>query len=614
MWFGVLAGLVEGPGLLLFQSVNWARWGPTLHASREIIWISVLMDVVLFSVTAAVVCGICRWLCPQATLRAVVFALTVLTIYDWLTVTGRLYRGSSLLFALGVSAAFSAWTQGRPEITRRFWKRSLPWAIAAAVLAAAGVQGSRRLEERHALAGLPAPDPHAPNVLVIVIDTLRADHVSAYGYPRPTTPNLDRLAREGVLFENAIAPCSWSLPSHASLVTGRYQFEHGVANLGPVPVFGWGRSGLGGQPTLGEALEKRGYRTGAFSANRGYFTRDLGFGRGFSRFEDYFHSPEDMFLRSLYGREFAHAYLTRTDHSLVRRMLAALGFTALLDRDTEGWESHRGPMGIRKRADVVNAETLRWISADTHRPFFAFLNYMDVHSPYGVPEAYHPQPAWGSASDVDRYDAGVQYADAAIGRLLRGLADQAVLQNTLVIVTSDHGESLGQHGLTYHASTLLWELVHVPLIFWLPGTVPVGVRPAVPVSNVAIAGTVLGLLEKDLLGKTGTKEFPLPSLAALWGREPPVTWPEPISELARNDIMADEDKRAAQQVPTALDGSMKALVAGRWHLIVHETRGSQLYDWHADRAESLDLARTAEGQAAQLALRQDLNEALHPRR
>ena len=107
---------------------------------------------------------------------------------------------------------------------------------------------------------------------MIVVDTLRADHVSSYGYSRATTPNLDRMAQQGVLFENAISTWSWSLPSHVSLLTGRYQFEHGVGAVQPEPWLGWGSKGLGGFRTLGEALEQKGYRTGAFSANRTYFS------------------------------------------------------------------------------------------------------------------------------------------------------------------------------------------------------------------------------------------------------------------------------------------------------------------------------------------------------
>ena len=126
---------------------------------------------------------------------------------------------------------------------------------------------------------------------------------------------------------------------------------------------GWGDKGLGGFATLGEALQQKGYRTGAFSANRTYFSRDLGFGRGFIHFEDYFHSPADMFVRTLYGREFARIYLKRSDHSLVKRMLRKLGCTSLLDQDAEGSGSYGGAFGVRKRADVVNQEAMKWIGS-----------------------------------------------------------------------------------------------------------------------------------------------------------------------------------------------------------------------------------------------------------
>jgi arylsulfatase A-like enzyme len=123
------------------------------------------------------------------------------------------------------------------------------------------------------------------------------------------------LAQQGVLFENSISTTSRSLPSHVSLLTGRYQFEHGVGNVQPEPWLGWGGKGLDGFPTLGEALQQKGNRTGAFSANRTYFTASLGFGRGFQHFEDYFHSPADMFVRAVFGREFARIYLNPSHKS-----------------------------------------------------------------------------------------------------------------------------------------------------------------------------------------------------------------------------------------------------------------------------------------------------------
>src|ERR1700680_908557 len=105
-----------------------------------------------------------------------------------------------------------------------------------------------------------------------------------------------------------------------------------------------------GFPTLGETLERRGHPTGAFSANRTYFSRDLGFGRGFVHFEDYFQSPSDAFVRTLYGREFARIYLKRSEHSLVKRTLRKHGLTSLRDQDAEGSGSYGGAFGVRKRA------------------------------------------------------------------------------------------------------------------------------------------------------------------------------------------------------------------------------------------------------------------------
>ena len=212
-------------------------------------------------------------------------------MYDWFTLTGRLSHLSCVLLATGAGVAFSRWAAKHEAVTLQFVRRTLPLVAGTAVLAWAGIQGGRWLREARAVAGLPPADANAPNVLVIVVDTLRADHLSSFGYPRSTSPNIDHTATQGVLFENAISPSSWTFPSHASLLTGRYQYEHGMDKIGQMPVLSSEAFSPNGLPTLGEALMKKGYRTGAFSANRTFFTQDLGFGRGFVHFEDYFHSP-----------------------------------------------------------------------------------------------------------------------------------------------------------------------------------------------------------------------------------------------------------------------------------------------------------------------------------
>lgn len=590
-WFAVLTGLIEGVGLLLFQRVNAARWGPMLHVSEQIVWISVVVDLILFSVLAIAIAVVSRFVPRMRPIRIAAFLLSSAAAYDWLTVPARLYHSSCLLLAIGVGAAFTRWMSKREAGILRFWRRTLPWLAATAVLALIAIQGGRWWREQRALAQLPSPPPGAPNVLVIVVDTLRADHLSSYGYLRPTSPNIDRIAQEGVLFENALSTCSWSFPSHVSLMTGRYQFEHGMGNVPRIPLYGGGPS-FSGYPTLGEAFEQRGYRTAAFSANRTYFSRDLGFGRGFPHFEDYFHSPADMFVRTLYGREFSRIYLSRSDKSKPKRLLRWLGMDSMLDPDEEGSGSYGGTEGVRKRATVVNRELLNWIDgASRPRPFFAFLNYFDVHGPYGGPRSY-PKPAWPQDTAVDKYDDSVRYVDDVIGSLRTEFEKRGLAGNTLLVITSDHGEALGQHELSSHGNALYRELIDVPLIFWYPGHIPAGVKVAVPVTNAALAATLM-----DVLG--ASTNFPGPSLGALWkGSQPISEWPSPLSELAESKYPGKQDRSAESLVPMAVAGPMKSLMTPQWHLIVHKRLGIQLYDWVHDPGEMNNLIYTSAGVAA----------------
>ncbi|MBZ5704023.1 MAG: sulfatase [Acidobacteriia bacterium] len=605
-WFAVSTGLIEGAGLLLFQRVNAARWGPMLHVSEPIIWISVVVDLILFSVLAIAIAVVSRIVPRLPPVRVAVFLLSSAAAYDWLTVTARLYHSSCLLLAIGVGAVFTRWMDKRDAGVLRFWRRTMPWLAAAAVLALVAIQGGRWWREQRAVASLPSAAPNSPNVLVIVVDTLRADHLSSFGYARPTSPNIDRMAQQGVLFENAFSTCSWSFPSHVSLLTGRYQFEHGIENMLPIPVFGSGGPNLGGYPTIGEALERRGYRTGAFSANRAWFSRDLGFDRGFIHFEDYFHSVPDMFVRTLYGREFSRLVLARTDHSKYRRALRWLGFEAILDKDDEGLGHSGGSPGVRKRATVVNQELLQWIDRGTHHPFFAFLNYFDVHEPYGGPRSF-AAPAWPQSTRVDQYDDGVKYVDDSVGELMTELERRGLAGNTMVVITSDHGEELGQHGLRTHGAALYKGEIHVPLIFWFPGHVPRGVRVSAPITIAALPATVLNILGN----KAAATQFPASSLSLLWHTsQPPATWPGVLSELAQNNYSINPHEEPAHPVPTAGAGSMKSLVSGQWHFIVHKTFGDQLYDWVYDPNESLNLIGSPEGQVVAGKLSSQMRDVL----
>jgi len=595
-WFGIFAGLTEGAGLLLFQRINWTQWGRLMHVSKEILWISPLVDLIFFLMVSLLVWLISRFSPRIPTIQVLVFLLTFLSIYDWLTLTNRLYHRACLILALGVAAAFLRWTAKREASSLTFWKRSTPWLVSVFLLALLVLQGGKWAHEKIAVAKLPAAPRSAPNVLVIVLDTLRADHLSSYGYFRTTSPEIDRIASQGVLFENAIAPCSWSLPSHASLLTGRAPSDHGMQNVQPMPWLGWGKNGLGGYPTLGEVLRHRGYRTGAFSANRIYFTSNVGLGRGFIHFEDYFDSVGDSFVRTVYGREFARLYLNRTEKSKATRALRYLGLESWLDKDSEGSGDFGGAYGVRKRADAVNQELLQWIDRDRQRPFFAFLNYLDVHYSYGGPRGY-PKPDWDRGTTIDEYDAGLKYVDDYIGRLLREL-EQRGARNTIVIITSDHGESLGAHGLSYHGAALYRELIQVPLIISYPPKIPRGLRVAVPVTITGIPATIVDLLAD---GEAGA--FPVSSLSALWqAPKQQANWPYPVSELAQTDIIVPADRVVEGKIPIATNGWMRSLVMPRWHLITHEKFGHQLYDWTHDPKESNNLIDSPEGRATALRL------------
>jgi arylsulfatase A-like enzyme len=574
-WFGIVAGLSEGFGLLIFQRLNYLRWGPMVHVSKEIIWISPIVDVIFF-VGIAFVISICGYVRRLAAFRVLIFVCVFLCVYDWLTLTERLYHRACLLLALGVAVAFTRWFYSHRDASLRFWRKSLVWVFGIWLAIFVGIAGGKRFAEKRELASLPAAPEGAPNILVIVIDTLRADHLSGYGYSRPTTPNIDRLAHEGVLFENAIAPCSWTLPSHASLLTGRYPSEHGMQNAQPMPWLGWDHKSLRGYLTLGQALEQKGYRTGAFSANQSYFTSNVGLGRGFIHFEDYFQSPKDMFLRTLYGREFERVYLHRTERSAVTRAIKYLGFSGLLDH--------------RKHADEVNREALAWIDRD-QRPFLAFLNYIDVHD-QAPPQNF--RGPWGMQTEIDRYDSALSYDDAEFGKLTQELQKRGLLTNTLVIVTSDHGESLGQHDMQYHGIALYLEQIHVPLVIWSPHHVPSGGRISRPLSNAAIASTIM-----DFVGGPNQRAFPGDGLDAIWTTTDAQTfWPHPRSELAKNDIVIDPDRQARNVEPTAMDGDMRSVVTPQWHYIWHEKLGEQIYDWVRDPGEMQNLITTPQGQAA----------------
>jgi len=270
-----------------------------------------------------------------------------------------------------------------------------------------------------------------PNVVLVTIDTLRADHVGAYGAAFARTPTLDALAAQGARFETAIAATPITLPSHATLLTGAWPPRHGVRHNG---IFALGPE----LPTLAERFDEAGYATGAVVGAVVLRAR-YGLGRGFDHYDD----------------------------QVGTRRAGASGFLE------------------RPATDVTDA-ALAWLQATGERPFFLWVHYYDPHLEHRAPASFVAQLPGRP------YDAEIAYVDHELGRLLLGLEARGRLADTLVAVTSDHGESLGEHGELNHGMTLYDAAMRVPWIMTGPG-VPAGRVVRGVVRGVDLAPTLLAL-------------------------------------------------------------------------------------------------------------------------
>ncbi|MGA2631305.1 MAG: sulfatase-like hydrolase/transferase, partial [Terriglobia bacterium] len=281
-----------------------------------------------------------------------------------------------------------------------------------------------------------------PNVVLITIDTVRADHVGCYGYRQAHTPNLDALAREGALFQTVVASVPLTLPSHCSILTGTYPPLHGVRdNLG----YNLGES----PPTLADLLKRNGYVTAAFVGSEVLDAR-----RGLNRGFDTYSSP----FRRKMGR----------DNPLVFNL-----------------------QDLQRRAQEVVDDALGWMAAHAGRPtrpFFVWIHLYDPHTPYDPPPRFR-------ALLHDPYDGEIAYADDAMGKFFGYLKEHALYDQTLIIAASDHGESFGEHGEFTHGYFIYDTTLLVPLI--IKPSLGSGMTPrhiAAPVRTIDIAPTVLQFL------------------------------------------------------------------------------------------------------------------------
>ncbi|HVS13708.1 MAG TPA: sulfatase-like hydrolase/transferase [Thermoanaerobaculia bacterium] len=388
--------------------------------------------------------------------------------------------------------------------------------LALGVLACGGVaDGDRGATPGVAPGGRSASLPADTPVLLVSIDTLRSDRLPAYGYDGVDTPALDRLAAESILFERAYSHLSLTLPSHATILTGLLPIDHGVRdNLG----YGVSEDA----PLLQRILGARGYATGA--AVSSYVLRSsTGIARGFDEYDDE--------IAAVSGVE--------------------LG-------------------GLQRPGEATLARAIDWLGRHRDRPFFYFFHIYEPHSPYDPEEPF-------ASRGRDPYDGEVAEADAVIGRLIAELERLGLWDRALVILLSDHGEGLGDHGEIEHEVLIYREMLQVPLLIKLPAGERAGERIAVPVQLVDVAPTVLaalgvptpaGVRGVDLLAPGGPPARPVFSESIY-----------PRLHFGWSDLAS--------------------IIDGRHHYI--EGPEPELYDLVADPRERVDLIARERGRAAQLA-------------
>ncbi|HUY13479.1 MAG TPA: sulfatase [Terriglobia bacterium] len=414
-----------------------------------------------------------------------------------------------------------------------------------------------------------------PNIVLIVMDTVRADHLSCYGYRRPTTPFIDSLAARGVMFQDAVAPTSWTLPALASIFTGLLPHQHGA---------GWAAA-MSQQPwTLAKILRAMGYETSGFSANPFYGLGAWGLDHGFDEYMDDSYSVRHNLAVTFTGQTL-YRFLYR---SLLR-------YNQFNHRDAED----------------VNSDVLRWYQHRSNRPYFLFINYMDAHRPYLPPASYdhrfgrisksllarisasfpagHPATLFSATENqqlIDAYDNSLAYLDTQMGRLVQTLLESPGGANTFVIITADHGEGFGDHGTYDHGYNLYSEVLHVPLIVQGPG-VPAGRRIPDLVGTRRLFATVLDLAAG---GKLPLSEA---SLQGYWQGTGAPQRQDVISEL---EVRTHSANRPAEISLRNQD----------WHLILDSRGSASLFNWQQDPEERLNQADVA----GLLDLRASLNARL----
>ncbi|HEY6342393.1 MAG TPA: sulfatase [Bryobacteraceae bacterium] len=475
--------------------------------------------------------------------------------------------------------------------------RQLAGALAATGVLAALAAATRGDPSIPEIRSAPAAHP-GTNIILITMDTVRADHLSLYGYGRDTTPHLREFARDATVYTRAVASSDFTLATHGSIFTGMYpEWDGATYGADGVPM-----SLDPGRRTLAEILQARSYSTAAIVANFGYLGPSWGLLRGFTAADWSRPVALSSAWRLFYLRESVRRLL---------RLVSWPNMVAGFDRPT-------------RTAEDINRQAFRFLSRQRpgDAPFLLFLNYMDAHDPF-VPaapfdtrfEGWYPRinprryVGWLLQVNVDQkplttaerdnlvsqYDGGIAAEDAAIGELFRRLREMNLYDDALLIVMADHGESLGDRNLMSHSNTSVYQdQIHVPLIVKYPRQRE-GSRSDRLVSDVDLLPTVL-----DVLGSPCPADLQGQSLRSAADRE------EVFSYAIAHRFWAAANSR--------FKGVRRAIFSGSLKFISWSHGPSELYDLSADPDERRNLYAPDRREAAELSQRLDRWARSAPRR
>lgn len=583
----VLAGLLETCWPYLWPALS-EQWRATLPASvgglLSFAAVAVVTDgllglgvgftaLILLALLPRVSLSSRRSAAPRVLARAVIFGAAACYLFNgWaalliLSSVGEQTRTHSLIVAGGTVALLlsALLLSAGLEAARRRWRRVTPaavWCSAVVISLAVMTPAFCRYQASHE----PPPEIHIftagprPNILLVTLDTLRADYVRCYGHPWIETPALDALAAHGIAFDAAISQAPSTTPAHCSIMTSVYPFDHGAENGRPM------RSGL---VTLADVLRAHGYETVAFVSATTTRSINTGLHQGFDRYVDSLVSWSELFGRD----EFQHLVF-----------FYLVGFA----------------QNMQIPGEVVSDRALRWLEQRSERPFFVWLHYFDPHEPYGSPPPFHDMYAGKitdglpMAAERQRYAEDITNADFQLGRFISALERAGLYDNTLVIVTADHGEGFGEKHAHItevgHGNYLSDVTQRVPLIIKPAGARRAARRVSQQVELIDLAPTVLSLLEiAPPAGFSGN------SFAALLdGR-----WPPYSDRYARAFNVARVYQPGAEDAAVYLQ--QLAVRTDAWKYIARPRLGqAELYDLRRDPREQTDFTDQHSEIASQL--------------